>query len=66
MQVYFWHRILLYILIGKKLVTPLFATREGKILYIFLALVITLLLSCEIFSFPTGSIQKLSKGTRNE
>lgn len=64
LQVYFWHRVVLFYLSEFGFVNYICATVAGQCAYLVLSLVMTLILSCKIFSFPTAFIIKLSKGER--
>lgn len=56
LQVYFWHRPILYILVDLHVVEKMCATTAGQWIYLLLSIPFTLLLSLRIFSFPTSQI----------
>lgn len=55
-QVYFWHRPILYILVDLGLVAQWCTPVWGRILYVLCALPVTFVLSLKLFSFPTTQI----------
>lgn len=55
LQVYFWHRLILYVLVALN-ITVLCNTAWGEIVYIGIAVSLTFILSQNIFSFPTKQI----------
>ena len=59
MQVYFWHRPVLYVMVYLHLNDSVLSLgAAGKVIWILLACVLTLILSLNIFSFPTAHLQK--------
>ena len=66
LQVYFWHRPILYILVDSGLVIGLWESAGGIALYLFGALVLTYLLSFRVFSFPTQTIQWFGRSAAQE
>ncbi len=58
LQIYFWHRPLLYFIRYYGWVTLLCATTTGKCIYVLSAVVLTFLLALKPFSFPTSQIMK--------
>lgn len=63
LQVYFWHRVILYGLIFGGVCDGLcgWFSPWGKIIWLVLALILTFVLSLRIFSVPTATIFKYSK-----
>ena len=59
LQVFFWHRLFLYVLTGFGIHTALCASLVGKLAWIALAIALTILLSQKPFSFPTAQIMAL-------
>ncbi len=59
LQVYFWHTSLLLILRKIGLSSLLVTTASGRILWIMIALTITVLLSTRYFAFPTRQVGML-------
>lgn len=55
-QVYFWHRPILYILADLGLIERICGSVMGRVGYFFLAVPFTLLLATRVFSFPTSQI----------
>lgn len=66
MQVYFWHRPVLYVMVYLHLNDAVLSLgAAGKALWILLAVILTLILSLNVFSFPTAHLQKwLNKPNR--
>lgn len=58
LQIYLWHRLALYLLVYFKIDRLFFVTDIGKLGWLFLAVVLTFVLSNRIFSFPTDNIMK--------
>ena len=59
MQVYFWHRPVVYVLVYLHLNDAVLSLgMAGKALWIALAAVLTLILSMSVFGFPTKHLQK--------
>lgn len=58
MQIYFWHRTVLMLIMKTGLVNILCSTAKGKFLYLLIAIFMTFLLSLKIFEFPTSTIMK--------
>ncbi len=56
LQIYFWHRILLYVMVGVGILQMFNINIFGPILYIICAIALTFLCSLKIFSFPTANI----------
>lgn len=56
LQIYFWHRPILYVLVDLYVVERMCATTAGQWIYLLSAIPFTLLLSLKIFSFPTSQI----------
>lgn len=64
-QVYFWHRPILYIFTYVfHLNTILCATASGKLLFLLISIILTFILSTNIFSFPTNLVLKSKKSKR--
>lgn len=56
LQVYFWHRPVIYILEALNFSDTLCVSFVGKLIYLCCAVILTLLLSTKLFSFPTSQI----------
>ena len=63
LQIYFWHRIILYAFAYWGLPAAICPTRIGKLLWLLIGVGITLITSLKIFSFPAGTIMKFQKKT---
>lgn len=61
LQVYFWHRAILYVFMELNVFGNLCGTVMGKVTYLLVAIALTFLLSMKPFSFPTEHIMKYSK-----
>ena len=60
LNVYFWHNIILGILIAHFGLTTLYSLGVwGKLLYMFIAVLLTFILSLKIFDFPLLFIRKM-------
>ena len=60
LQVYFWHSTVIYTIIYFGVADALSPSRAGRIAYISLAIVITLVLSLKPFEYPASLIMKYS------
>lgn len=59
MQVYFWHRPVLYVMVYLHLNDSVLSLgAAGKALWILMAVILTLILSLSVFGFPTKHLQK--------
>ncbi len=58
LQVYFWHKIFINVLVHYGLL-KICSTGLGKVVYLLLAVVLTLLLSQKIMGFPVVNIKKI-------
>ena len=59
MQVYFWHRPIVYVLTSFGVPVMMCKTTISKMFYIIIAVVLTYLLSSKVFAFPTEPILKM-------
>ena len=59
MQVYFWHRPIVYVLTNVGVPVMMCKTTVGRVLYIIIAIVLTYFLSSKVFAFPTELILKM-------
>lgn len=66
LQIYFWHRPLLYILYKHEIPVLLCATAGGKAIYLLLAVAVTLVLAFKLFSFPTAQIIKYAQNQKTQ
>lgn len=60
-QVYFWHRPVLYLFSFSGLPAAMCASLPGRLLYLGLAVFLSLLLSLRPFAFPTGQLLNFHK-----
>lgn len=59
MQVYFWHRPVIYVLTYLHVSDTVMSLGiAGRLLWLILAIILTLVLSLRIFSFPSGYLQQ--------
>lgn len=63
-QVYFWHRPILYVLVNLGIVELLCVNWFGKSIYLLISVLLTFILSLRVFSFPTKQILNI-KNTDN-
>lgn len=61
LQVYFWHRPILYFISHLNIINILCESNTGKIFYLLCSIPFTLLLSTKLFSFPTTQILQAVK-----
>lgn len=61
LQIYFWHRIILHVFQEYGIIDELCSTREGKLVYLIIGVIMTFVLMSKIFSFPTDFIMRLTK-----
>lgn len=61
LQVYFWHLIFLYFLTNLTNIKDLCNTIPGEMIYLFIGVILTFILSLKIFGFPLNQILKYSK-----
>lgn len=55
-QIYFWHRPILYVLADLGFIEQIRGLEWGRIVYMLLSIPFTLLLATKVFSFPTSQI----------
>ncbi len=63
LQIYFWHRLVLYVIMYSKVTTLLMNVLEGMWIYVFLlgAIVLTVMLSWNCFGYPLTFLRKEQK-----
>ncbi len=66
LQIYFWHYIVLFVLMYGKLHTYLCRTPAGKIAWLLLAVALCLALAWRPFGFPARTIMDTARGTGTE
>ena len=67
MQVYFWHRPVLYVMVYLHLNDSVLSLgAAGKAIWIILAVILTLILSLSVFSFPTAHLQRWLQNRRRD
>lgn len=66
LQIYFWHYIVLYILLYLQIGQTLCTDAIGKLIWLLLAVVCTLVLGLKPFEFPTNQIVNLSRYAKEQ
>ncbi len=61
LQIYFWHWLLILLVLKTGIGKILVSTREGQIIWLLLGIPVIAVLSFKLFSFPTQNIIKLCK-----
>lgn len=61
LQVYFWHRAILYAFAELNVFGDICSSVVGKVIYLLVAIALTFVLSMKFFSFPTEFIVKYSR-----
>lgn len=63
LQIFFWHYPFIYFLTGMHIDTLLSGSLQGKVIWLLISILLTLLLSTGIFAFPVKEIQKSFSST---